>query len=311
MSKYWWTFIIIVFFIAAGVTLFNRLQNQNLSFSPFSSRPQRIVSLSPNLTEILFELGLGEKIIAVSDDSDYPPQTAKKNKVGSFWQPNTEAIIASRPDLVITESFEQQRAVAESLKRLGYNVLSLKVEKLEGLFTAIEKIGAATGCKQRADKLVEGIRNHLHRLQVQFAAGTKAKVLWVVQTEPLRVAGKNTFVTELVELVGGQNAVGDTVQQYPPIGTEELLACAPEIIIHSAMRKNDIENEQKAAELFWSKWENIPAVRNQRIYVVDPDTILRLGPRVTQGAEIVARCIHPEISAQKFNLAQQVGGVNE
>ena len=102
-------------------------------------KPARIVSLAPNLTEILFALGLDEKIVAVSSNSDYPPQAANKSKVGTFWQPNTEAIIASRPDLVITLWFEQQKAVADSLNRLRFKVLTLKIEKIEELLTAIQK----------------------------------------------------------------------------------------------------------------------------------------------------------------------------
>ena len=97
--------------------------------STTTSRPERIVSLAPNITEILFELGLGEKIVAVSSDSDYPNEAAEKKKVGTFWQPNTEAVIAAKPDLVITlrTRTNQQKAVADSLRRLGYQVLLLQL----------------------------------------------------------------------------------------------------------------------------------------------------------------------------------------
>ncbi len=189
-----------------------------------TNAPARIVSLAPNLTEILFALGLGEKIVAVSNDSDYPPEAADKKKTGTFWQPNTEAVIASKPDLVVTLRTQQQTSTADSLKRLGYHVLTLKIEKIEELFTAIQEIGIAAGCKQRSDELVENIKNQLNVLQSKVSSTKKIKVLWVVQVEPLRVAGRNTFISELIELAGGENAIGPTIQQYPPIGTEELLA---------------------------------------------------------------------------------------
>jgi len=258
-----------------------------------ANKPQRIVSLAPNITEILFALGLDKEIVAVSSDSDFPAGATNKKKVGTFWQPNTEAVIASKPDLVITLWFEQQNQVAETLKRLDYPVLTLKIEKIEELLTAIQEIGVATGSSQRAERLAKEISTQLNDLQSKFDSGYKVKVLWVVQPEPLRVAGRNTFVNKLIELAGGENAIGQTIQQYPPISTEELLACGAETIIQTAMGTADTSEQQKAAEKFWSRWKTLPAVVNNRIYVVPPDTVLRLGPRLCQGIKLIANCLHP------------------
>jgi len=258
------------------------------------NKPQRIVSLAPNITEILFALGLDKEIVAVSSDSDYPNGVANKQKVGTFWQPNTEAVIASKPDLVITLWFEQQNQVAESLKRLDYPVLTLKIKKIEELLTAIQQIGVATGSEQRAERLAKEISTQLNDLQSKFESVYKVKVLWVVQPEPLRVAGRNTFVNKLIELAGGENAIGQTIQQYPPISTEEILACDAEIIIQTAMGTAGTSEQQKAAEKFWSRWKTLPAVVNNRIYIVPPDTVLRLGPRLCEGTELIANCLHPD-----------------
>ena len=289
------------------IVSYNHNQDKVPETNPNNSldKPARIVSLAPNLTEILFALGLNEKIIAVSSDSDYPPDAANKKRIGAFWQPNTEAIIASKPDLVVTLWFEQQKAVADSLKRLGYQVLTLKIEKIEELSAAIQKIGTATGCRQRADQLDKNISKQLSDLQSKLSSTDKIRVLWVGQVEPLRVAGRNTFINELIELVGGENAIGPTIAQYPLIGTEELLACGAEVIIQSAMKIGNVE-EQQAAEAFWSKYPNLPAVKNNRIYVVEPDTIVRLGPRLPQGAETIARCLHPDIFTQRHNDTQRI-----
>ena len=294
-----WALLIIT--AVTAILLFavlNHRQHKSLELSSTSTSDEstRIVSLAPNLTEILFALGLGEKIVAVSNNSNYPTAAANKRKVGSFWQPDTEAIIASKPDLVITlrTRTEQQKSVADSLNRLGYKVLTLKIEKIQELLTAIQKIGTAADCRQRADELVENISNQLNNLQSKLSLANKVKVLWVVQVEPLRVAGRNTFINEMIELAGGENAIGPTISQYPQIGTEELLTCGAEAIIQSAMGTGNIRGQQQAAEAFWSKFAALPAIKNNRIYVIEPDTTLRLGPRLPQGAETIVRYLHPD-----------------
>jgi iron complex transport system substrate-binding protein len=311
-----WISLTIAFACLAVFVCISQYQNntQDKVSKPNSTdslnKPTRIVSLAPNLTEILFALGLGEKIAAVSNDSDYPPEAANKKRIGTFWQPNTEAIIASKPDLVVTLWFEQQKSVADSLNRLGYEVLTLKIEKIEELLTTIQNIGTIAGCRQRSDELAENISTQLDDLKSKLSSTNKVKVLWVVQLEPLRVAGRNTFINELIKLAGGENAIGPTLQQYPPIGSEEILACGAAIIIQSAMGASNIAEQQQTAEMFWSRWANLPAVKNNRIYVVEPDTTLRLGPRLPQGIKIIARCLHPDIFTETYDPVQQTRQVN-
>jgi iron complex transport system substrate-binding protein len=262
------------------------------SFLINEQQPQRIVSLAPNITEILFELGVGERIVAVSNDCDWPAEALDKKKVGSFWQPNLEAVIAYKPDLVITLWFEQQNNVAESLKRLGYRVLTLRLEKIEELRPAIEKVGEYTGRDNEAEQLISNINGQLEQAKQKFNTSNRPRVLWVVQPEPLRVAGGDTFISELLELAGAQNAITSTSIQYPGLSTEELLTCRVDIIIQAAMNKETIEQQKQKAMEFWSKYPNLPAVKNNRIYVVDPDTVLRLGPRIGQGLEQIGQIIH-------------------
>jgi iron complex transport system substrate-binding protein len=313
MKKEWYAIFFILFGLPLCVLLIGLLipllinaTNQIQNTTEIQEKPDRIVSLAPNLTEILFALGLGEKVVAVSTDSDYPPEAASKNKVGTFWQPNTEAIVAAKPDLVITECFEQQKSVAATLHRLGYQVLTLKIESIESMLVAILYIGDATGTQNRASQLDQDITNRLNNLRSKLAGIDEVKVLWVVQAEPLRVAGRNTFLNELIELAGGENAIGPTIQQYPPIGTEELLACGAETIIQSAMGVSNIPEQQQAAERFWSKWPTLPAVKNNRIHVIDPNTTLRLGPRLCQGLELVVHRLHPEIDEHQHETALRI-----
>ncbi len=278
----------------AGFAIFGVSQNQNHDTKALPSQADRIVSMSPNLTEILFALGLDDKIVGVTLYSDYPPTAAKKPKMGTFWQPNIEAVIAAKPDLVITLGFDQQRNLAERLRRIGYNGLTLNIEKVSELFEAIKRIGAATGRQLQANELVSGIRKKLDNLSTLVDTHDRLRVLWVIQREPLRVAGCDTFINEMIELAGGENAIGPTMHKYPPIGAEVVYACGVDIIIEPAMRQENLVGQQDRALQYWSKFKNIPAVKNKRVYVIDGDTVSRLGPRLYEGVETIARCLRPE-----------------
>jgi iron complex transport system substrate-binding protein len=260
--------------------------------------PARIVSMAPDLTEILFALGLGERIAGVTRDSDYPPAALAKPKVGTFWQPNIEAVIAAKPDLVVTLAIEQQRDLARRLQRIGYDSLAVEIEKIDDLFGAITAIGKAADAQEQAQELSDRMRTAIHRLQAETAGLPKVKVLWVVQREPLRVAGRDTFVNEMIELAGGANAIGPTLHKYPPIGAEEVIAVKPEVIIEPAMLPGALDEQGRQAVSYWSRYANLPAVANGRIYVIDGDTVSRLGPRLCLGIEVIAKCLRPELSGE-------------
>ena len=278
--------------MVAGFAIFGPQESQNRTILSVP-RADRIVSMAPNLTEILFALGLEDKIVGLTLHCDYPPAAAKKPKVGTFWQPNIEAVIAARPTLVITLDFRQQRDFAERLRRIGYNCLTVNIEKVNELFDALEKIGTATGKPSEANQLASGIRKKLNDLSAQVGNKNKVRVLWVVQREPLRVAGRDTFVNEMIELAGGENAIGPTVYKYPPIGAEQVIASGADVIIEPSMTRQDLPMQQEKALQYWNKFENVPAVKDNRIYVIDGDIVSRLGPRLYEGVEIIAGCLQP------------------
>ncbi len=257
--------------------------------------PTRIVSMGPNLTEILYALGLGPNIVGVTTDSDYPPQAAEEAKVGSFWQPNLEAIIATRPNLVVTLGFEQQRNLANRLRRMGYAALTLDIESIEELFQSIVTAGLATGTSQRAGEIVTNMRERMQALGARVRMEGPVNVLWVVQREPLRVAGRDTFANELIELAGGRNAIGSTVQKYPPVGAEQIIASDIDVIIEPTMVAGNKDEQRDQTLRYWSRWPAVPAVANGRIYVIDGDLVSRLGPRLVEGVETVAGCLRPEL----------------
>jgi iron complex transport system substrate-binding protein len=267
-------------------------------------RPQRIVSLSPNLTEIVFALGLGDRVVGVSNNCDWPADAKHKPKMGTFWQPNTEAIIAAKPDLVVCESFLQHKEVAETLKRAGLNVVSLRAESIDELYNAIIQIGSAAGCSDKAEPLAAKIKSELDQIRTKASPAKKVKVLWAVQTEPMRVVGVKTFVNEIIDLAGGQNVIAPTGDQYPSVGTETILTSGAEVIIQSAMGTEDIARQQETAEKFWNRFANLPAVKDKKVYVLEADTVLRLGPRLPDGVMAVAKLLHPELFSQPKDANQ-------
>ncbi len=281
--------------ICIGLVITCSKKNKKQDVPLLDKEPKRIVTLAPNLTEIVFELGLGQKVVAVSSDSDFPPDAKNKQTIGSFWNPNLEAIIAAKPDLVITLWFEQQKNVADSLNRIGIKTLTLKITTIRQLLEAIRKIGAAADCQQKAEQLAKSIENQINDLKSKCNRPDKPKVLWVIQTHPLRIAGRNTFLNEVIEIAGGQNAIGPTIQQYPQINTEQLILSKPDLIIQSAMDTKNIKQQQKAAKTYWTKKANIPAVKKNKIFVVEPDLVQRLGPRLPDAIKMIAALLHPKI----------------
>ncbi len=264
------------------------------SMSAALPKELRVVSMAPNLTEILFALGIDREIVAVTSDSDYPPQVQLLPRVGTFWQPDMEAILAVRPTLVIALGFEQQSVLAGRLRKMGYRALSLNIESFPELFSGVDAIGKVVGKQTEAQNLIRRIQNTQNNLKRRFAGRAEPKVLWVIQREPLRVAGQNTFVDEMIRICGGRNAVPKTIYQYPPISQESLLAAAPDIIIEPADTAKDYEQLSRTAEEFYGRYPSVPAVRDKRIYVLDGNLVSRLGPRIEKGMQEVARCLWPQ-----------------
>lgn len=293
--KKWFLLLVLMLLSFAAIALFGNIESENIGSEILPEQVQRIVSMAPNLTEILFALGLDEKIVGVTEYSNHPSAAKTKPRIGTFWQPNIEAIIAANPDLVVTIGFPQQRTIADRLKRIGCNCLTVDIENVPEFFEAVEKIATVTGTESQAKELISGIRSKLEKLAEMTQSEKKVKVLWVVQREPLMVAGRKTFINEMIELAGGENAIGPTLQQYPSIGAEKVITCNADVIIEPLMWQADLQQQQVQAIQYWSKLKNVPAIENGRIYIIDGDAVSRLGPRLYEGTETIAKCLNPEL----------------
>lgn len=253
--------------------------------------PMRIVSMAPNLTEILFGLGLDTEIVGVTKFSTYPPQAKDKTCVGTFWQPDMEAVMALRPTLLVNLKIDQQAALGSRMERIGCETLTLQIETVQQLLEAIERIGRTVDKQPEAQAMAKRVQEKQIEIEQRYADRAPVKVLWVIQRYPFRVAGQDTFITELIEMAGGVNAIGQTLTQYPPVNVEEVIGAMPDVIIEPVMDPEQLAIQLAGAEEFYRRYEAVPAVQNKRISIIDGDLVSRLGPRLDQAVELVAECL--------------------
>ena len=254
----------------------------------------RIISMAPNLTEILFALGLDEEIVGVTKFSTYPPEAKTKTNVGTFWQPDIEAMLALGPTSMVNLWFDQQAAVVSRMERIGCKTLTLRIENIDQLHQAILDIGKVVEKEQAAQAMVQRLQDKQAEIISRYADRQKPKVLWVIQRYPLRVAGRDTFINELIEIAGGVNAIGPTLTQYPPINTEEVIGSMPDVIVEPVMDPELFEQQKSSAAEYYHRFDIVPAVQNDRIHIIDGDVVSRLGPRLDEAAELIATCLWQE-----------------
>ncbi len=271
------------------------VSSRQVAVSAAMAAPQRIVSLAPNVTEILYAIDLGPQIVGVCTFCDYPPEALAKPLIGAYWQPDIEAIIAKHPDLVIGETYPQHAEILDRLARMGYATASLKTETISEFFDALSQLGRLTAREPQAAALERDMKAKFVEIARSVAGRPRLRVLWVVDAQPLRVAGRDTFINEMIEIAGGENAIGPTIHPYPPVGIEQVMAARVDVIIQPSMNPSiPIETQQAQVLAQWNNWPAIPAVKEGRIYVIDADAVSRLGPRLARGAEMLARILHPE-----------------
>jgi iron complex transport system substrate-binding protein len=255
--------------------------------------PRRIVSLAPSLTETVFALGLGDRVVGVSVYCDYPPQVKDLDKVGTFITPNVEAIVAKQPDVILAIPSPGNRSPVESLERLGFKVVVVDPLTLDGIRKSLIEIGEELGVEERARQLVGEIDSQVKKLRARLKGVQPRKVLMVVGQNPLIVAGRETVQDELIRLAGGINLGAAAGKDWPHVSIEYAIAAAPEVIIDSTMGSEIREGESRAAD-FWKAFPTIPAVKAGRISGYKAYEVLRPGPRIGEALEIIARFVHPE-----------------
>jgi len=289
--------------IASKIESLHNLVDDHGDKTSMDAYPNRIISLAPSTTEILFALGLDDKVVAVTDYDNYPYnftawiEAGNMTSVGAFDKPNMEVIATLEPDLILASGGVQEESVG-TLRELGYKVLVLDPTNITGVLNDIELVGKATDKNAEATALVNDLNNRIETVVNKVASATsKPKVYYEVWYDPtsLWTAGSKAFQNEIIQKAGGVNIFADTNIDYFQSSAEAVIERNPDIILLPT---------QMGGPPFWGSiddvkarpgWDSINAMKNDKLLIVDGDAIARGGPRVVDVIETLAAYFHPEV----------------
>jgi iron complex transport system substrate-binding protein len=262
--------------------------------------PLRIISTAPSITEMLYALGLGDRVVGVTTFCHYPPEVREKPKIGTYMYPNLETMLELRPDLVVI--LKEHTGLGERLGKVGLTVLELRDNSLEGIFESLRVLGKRAGVEETAERRVASIQAELDAIRSRANNLPRRGVMFIIGRTPgtirdLMVVGRGSFLNELIAIAGGRNLFSDVAAFYPKIGLEELYAGRPEVIIDMGdMSDTDqvTEEHKRSVAALWQQYPMVPAVRAGRVYAVANDIFVVPGPRVVEAAAELLRMIHPE-----------------
>ena len=263
------------------------------------AEPERIISLAPAITEIIYELGLEDKLVAVSSVCDYPEEALAKTEVGRIDEPNLEKIISLEPDLVIAESVSRIRSL-ERLTELGIKNIGFKPDSINDTINMIEDIAYLSAAESAGQKITAAMEKEYLRLQKLVAKklenNERKRVFYEIWSDPLYTAGKGTFIDSLIQAAGGYNIGREAQGSWPTYNLESLIAADPEVYIssqHSNPQRLTLEDLRQKKVL-----REISAFKNDRVYLVNQDLVNRPSPRIIEGYKELIRAIFPELKKE-------------
>jgi len=262
--------------------------------------PQRIVSLAPSLTETLFALGLGDRVVGVTRFCAYPPEVRPVPKVGGHLDPNFEAIVALEPDLVVAiPSSHESRLRLESL---GIRVLEVDQHDVESVLESLSAVAEACGVPERGAALRVELESRLAKVVSAVAAVPRPRAVVVVghqvgegAVRSVWAAGRDTFYDGVLQIAGGVNAVDGGLARYPELSREGLSALDPDVVLDVIAGVEDRDLDLEAVRQGWMRLTELRAVREYRVNVLEGDQMVVPGPRLPEMVEAVAQALHPEL----------------
>ncbi|HKO42034.1 MAG TPA: cobalamin-binding protein [Pyrinomonadaceae bacterium] len=251
---------------------------------------ERFVSLAPNLTEIAFAVGAGDRLIGNTTFCNYPERAKSIAKVGDTLQPSIERVLALKPQLVLVSTASQLQAFTTQLEEHGIALYINDPQSLEDVFLSITNLGDVLNQPAAASDLLKQLRARTEAVERAVAGRPRVRVFFQLSGQPLYTAGNTSFVTNLIERAGGQSVTAEVNEAWPRLSDEAALASRPEVVIMLSGESMGAAANLKVTRAL----QNSPAVRTGRLYVIDGDLLTRPGPRLVDGLEQIARSLHPE-----------------
>jgi iron complex transport system substrate-binding protein len=263
--------------------------------------PQRIVVLAPAAAEMLESLDLLDRVVGIGDFGPWPEPISGLPTVGGYDSPNVELLLEIECDLLLTTAGDAGLSSRRLLESVGVRVLALETGSYDGVFESLEEVGRLFGRQAEAETLEIDIRAKLSSLAALAEGVSRRQVLFVVGRDPLYVAGPGSHIDEMITMVGGVNAAGDALSEYQQLSLEAALERMPEIIIDASdNRPGALRGRQSG---IWGRWEFLPAVRQGRVYHVDPGRLVIPGLRLPEMTHLMGQFIHPEIYGEPDEAA--------
>jgi iron complex transport system substrate-binding protein len=251
----------------------------------------RTVSLAPNLTEIVFALGAGKRLVGRTTRCDYPPEASKVPAIGEYLKPDPERLISLNPDLVLTTKTGTRKEMVSRLEDLGLKVFVADSRNVNDVFSLIRRVGILLGTPDKARALVSELEQRRKALRQKLAKVKKPSVLFLVGTRPLVVAGGKSPIGAMIREVQGVNIAEDALIPHPRYSGEEVIRKDPDLII--MLGKEHMDRDASLADL--KRLGELSALRKGRVYQVDGNVVARPSPRVIEGMERLATILHPEL----------------
>jgi len=248
----------------------------------------RIVSLAPNNTEIVYSVGAQDKLVGVTTYCDYPAAAKKKAKVGDFSTPNVEKIASLNPQVVLVTG-GIQKGMVESLEKLGIKVFVIDPKTFTGLFKDMEAVATMAGVKDAAAPRIANLKKQVGDIKAKAASLKKTPVFFEIYKQPLMTAGTGTMIDLLIKTAGGRNLGASAGSQFPEFSEEQLLKDNPDVYVAIKGSMGD-----PAEVTSRPGYASLKAVKNGKVYVVEDNLFVRAGPRLVQGLQQLAQILHPE-----------------
>lgn len=268
--------------------------------TPRPAKYERIVSLAPSITDTLYALGVGDRVVGVTRFCKLPPEAGEKARVGGLLDPNLEALVALQPDLVVMLQANKQSRSA--LKELGLSSLVVSHKDLEGILDSFTKIGKVLGAEAKAAEMVADIQRRIARVEQKTARLHRPRVLISVdrdlgsgRLQGVTVAAADGYFDRIIAIAGGQNACPDAAAPFPQVSREGILWMEPEVIIDVSPPLSETKLDRETILKDWQQVADVEAVRSGRVYVLADDFASVPGPRFILLVEKLARLLHPEV----------------